>query len=169
MKKTFIFVFTMLSLSLFVFSQVKIGVINAQEILQKTKKGVTIQKKLEGLQKKKQTEIEKLQNEIKTLSKDLGVPALSAEAREKKGRQLEDKKITYNRVLQDAQKEMQMKSQQELMNLQKEILPIIAELGKAKGYTLVLDMASSGIAYFDQGIDITAEVIKAVDAKYPGK
>jgi Skp family chaperone for outer membrane proteins len=30
-------------------------------------------------------------------------------------------------------------------------------------------MAGTGIAYFDQSIDITAEVIKAVDAKFPGK
>ncbi|MCP4216899.1 MAG: OmpH family outer membrane protein, partial [bacterium] len=50
----------------------------------------------------------------------------------------------------------------------RELETMIAEnIGKAKGFTLILDMTSSGIAYFDQAIDITADVIKAVDAKFP--
>ena len=169
MKKSFILIFTLLTLSLFVFSEVKIGVINAQDIIEKTKKGKQVQDKLENLQKQKQQQLENLQKEIVQLQKDLESPALNRDTREKKTRELEDKRIDYNRFIQDTQKEMQAKSQQELLNLQKEIMPLIQQIGKAKGFTIIFDMTSSGIAYFDETIDVTEEVVKAVDAKFPGK
>lgn len=169
MKKSFILIFTLLTLSLFVFSQVKIGIINAQEIIEKTQKGKLVQAKLESLQKQKQQQLEGMQNSIKQLQKELESPALNRDTREKKTRELEDKRIDYNRFIQDTQKEMQVRSQQELLALQKEIMPLIQQIGKAKGFTIIFDMTSSGIAYFDETIDVTAEVVKAVDAKFPGK
>jgi outer membrane protein len=169
MKKSFILIFTLLTLSLFVFSEVKIGVINAQEIIEKTQKGKKVQVKLENLQKQKQQQLEGMQKTIVQLQKELESPALNRDTREKKTRELEDKRIDYNRFIQDTQKEMQAKSQQELMNLQKEIMPLIQQIGKAKGFTIIFDMTSSGIAYFDETIDVTEEVVKAVDAKFPGK
>lgn len=169
MKKSFILIFAILTLSFFMFSEVKVGVINAQDIVQKTKKGLAVQQKLENLQKSKQQRLENLQNELKQLQKDLASPALNADTREKKKREFEDKQIQYNRHLQDAQKEMTQATQKELADLQEEIMPLIQEIGKSKGFTLILDMAGSGIAYFDQTIDITNDVVKAVDAKFPTK
>jgi len=168
MKKSLILVFTILALSFFMFSEVKIGVINAQAIIAKTKKGINVQKKLENLQKSKQQQLEFLQNTLKQLQKDAVSPALNVETREKKKREFEDKQVQYKRKLQDAQNEMSSATQNELEALQKEIMPLIQDIGKSKGYTLILDMTGSGIAYFDQAIDITNDVVKAVDAKFPG-
>jgi outer membrane protein len=169
MKKSMILIFTILTLSIFVFSEVKIGVINAQEIMEKTKKGNQVQKKLENLQNAKRKQLETKQQELEKLEKELNSPALNADTRAKKTRQVQDKRIELQRMVEDARKEMQQESQKEVFALQKEIMPLIQEIGKAKGFTLILDMTSSGIAYFDQSVDITAEVIKAVDAKFPGK
>lgn len=167
MKRSMILILTVLSLSLFAFSEVKIGVVNGQDVIQKTKRGQSIRTRLENLGKAKQTQIENLEKDIVALQKDLNSPALNAETKEKKGRELEDKKISYQRVVQDAQKEFQAQQQKEMMTMYNEIMPLIQELGKAKGFSLILDVASSGIAYFDPSIDITNDVIKAVDAKFP--
>lgn len=169
MKKSFTLIFTILVLSVFVFSEVKIGVINAQDIIVKTKKGMEVQKKLEGLQTEAQKKVDTLQNEIKQLQKDLSSPALNNDTREKKNREMEDKRVSYNRLVQDAQKNIQEESQRQLMDLQREIMPLIQQIGESQGFTLILDMANSGIAYFDKTIDITDQVVKAVDAKFPGK
>ncbi|MCP4215113.1 MAG: OmpH family outer membrane protein, partial [bacterium] len=120
MKKTLILVFDIMTLTFYTLAEVKIGVINAGEIVQKTKKGNKIQKKLEVLQKKKAAELEGAQNNLKQLQKDLASPAINADTREKKTREMEDARIKYNRLLQDAQKSMQSASQKELMDLQKE-------------------------------------------------
>ena len=169
MKKSFTLIFMILTLSIFVFSEVKIGVINAQEIMEKTKKGNQVQKKLENLQNAKRKILQAKQQELEKLEKELNSPALNADTRARKTRQIQDKRIELQRMVEDARKEMQQESQKELFALQKEIIPLIQEIGRSKGFTLILDMAGTGIAYFDQSIDITAEVIKAVDAKFPGK
>lgn len=169
MKKSFTLIFMILTLSIFVFSEVKIGVINAQEIMEKTKKGNQVQKKLENLQNAKRKVLQAKQQELEKLEKELNSPALNADTRARKTRQIQDKRIELQRMVEDARKEVQQESQKELFALQKEIIPLIQEIGKSKGFTLILDMAGTGIAYFDQSIDITAEVIKAIDAKFPGK
>lgn len=165
MKKSFILIFTVIIFSLFAFSEVKIGVINGQDVIAKTKKGQAIRAKLENLGKAKQQEIENLEKEIIALQKDLASPALNDETKRKKTRSMEDKKINYQRLVQDAQKDFQQQQQKEMMAFYNEIMPMIQEYGKAQGFTLILDLSSAGIAYFDKTIDITDAVIQTVNAK----
>jgi outer membrane protein len=162
-------IITILTLSLFGFSEVKIGVINGQDILQKTKRGKESQRKLENLGKSKRQQIEAMQNDLKKLQTELASPALNDETKRKKNRELEDQKINYDRIVQDAQKDFQEQQQKEMMALYKEIMPLIQQVGKSKGFSLILDLTTAGVAYFDEAIDITEEVIIAVDAKFPGK
>ncbi len=169
MKKSFMLIITIFTLSLFGFSEVKIGVVNGQDILLKTNRGKVSQKKLENLGKSKRQQIEAMQNDMKKLQTELASPALNDETRRKKNRELEDQKISYNRIVQDAQKDFQAQQQKEMMAVYKEIMPLIKQVGKSKGFTLILDLSSTGVAYFDETIDITTEVIKAIDAKFPGK
>lgn len=167
MRKTLILVVIVLVMSAFAISQVKVGVVNAQEILQKTKKGVEIQKRLEQLQEKKQTELQTKQEEIKKLEKEVLSPALNQETREKKSLDLQTKRKNLKRYIEDAQNEIQRASQKELVELEKAVMPLIDQIGKSKGFTIIFDITRPGIVYFDQAIDITGEVIKAFDAKFP--
>ena len=48
--------------------------------------------------------------------------------------------------------------------MRKEVLPIIETVAKEKGFKLVLDLSMTGVAYFDNTIDITEEVAKRYDA-----
>ena len=114
-RKTLILVITVLVMSAFAISQVKIGVVNAQEILQKTKKGIEISKRLEQLQQKKQNEMQAMQDAIKKLEKEVLSPALNQETREKKGLEMQTKRKELKRFLEDAQNEIQRASQRELV------------------------------------------------------
>lgn len=165
MKKSFILIFTVIIFSVFAFSEVKIGVINGQDVIAKTKKGQAIRAKLESFGKAKQQQIENLEKEIVALQKELASPALNAETKRKKTRTMEDKKINYQRLVQDAQKDFQAQQQKEMMAFYNEIMPIIQEYGKAQGFTLILDLSSAGVAYFDKTIDITDAVVQTVNAK----
>ena len=64
---------------------------------------------------------------------------------------------------------MQQKSANELNNLRQDIMPVIEKIGKEKGFSLILDLTTSGIAYYDTAIDITDDVIAEYDKKYGGK
>jgi len=59
--------------------------------------------------------------------------------------------------------------QKEFLAVNNEFIPIVHQIGKSKGFTLILDLNNSGVLYFDNSIDITAEVIKEADAKLTTK
>ncbi len=168
-KKTLFSIFSLLILNLFAFSQVKIGVINSDKIMQESKRGKQALVKLENMNKSKQQKIQSLQNEIVTLRKELGSPALNADTRQKKTQQLEDKQINLQRLVNDAKTEMQREMQKEFLAVNNDIMPIIHQIGKSKGFTMILDLNNSGVIYFDNSIDITADVIKEADVKLPAK
>ena len=107
MKKTLILILSVLLLSLFVFSELKIGVINPQKVIENTVRGKQIIAKFNTLRQSKQVTIQKMNNEIGKLEKELTNPALNTETRELKVRQLEDRKLKRKRFVEDAQKEFQ--------------------------------------------------------------
>jgi len=166
MRKTIMLMSAIFILCAFVFPEIKIGVINPQKIMDNTKKGLAIQDKLEKFQKQKQQQLQTMQEEIKKLEKDLLSPALNNEAREKKNIEAQEKQKAFKRFYEDAQNEFQRESQKELMTLEKDLMPLVDNLGRQKGFTIIFDITRPGIVYFYQTIDITDEVIKMVDAKY---
>lgn len=168
MRRTIVLLIAIFVLNAFAFSEVKIGVINPQKIMDNTKKGIAIQKRLEKLQGEKQQKMQTMQDEIKKLQKDLTSPALNNETRQKKNIELQEKQKTLKRYVEDARNELARESQKEFLNLEKELMPLIENLGRQKGFTIIIDVTRPGIVYYDKAIDITADVIKAVDAKYPG-
>ena len=169
MKKRIVLFIALLTVSLFVFAEVKIGVINAQKVIQETKKGREITQRLERLGQEKQQRVESLRTRIKQLEQELVSPALNAATREKKTGELTGKRTELKRFIEDAQREMQQKSQAELSKLREEIMPLIEKIGKEKGFTVVMDLSISGIAYFDKTIDITDLIIAEYDKAYSGK
>jgi outer membrane protein len=168
-KKTLFSIVSLLILNLFAFSQAKIGVVNSDKIMQESKRGKQALAKLDNMNKSKQDKIQSLQNEIVTLRKELGSPALNNDTRQNKSQQLEDKQINLQRLVNDTKTEMQREMQNELLAVNNDIMPIIQQIGKSKGFTLILDLNGSGVLYFDNSIDITADVIKEADAKLPSK
>ena len=166
MKKTLIGVVTILSLSIFAFSQVKIGIINAQKLIEGTKKGRAIAAKLEKTGKGIQDRLDAMSNEIKKLEKELMSPALNQATKDKKALELQNKKTVRKRFIEDKQREMQIKTREEMQALQEAIKPIIQQVGKAKGLTIVLEITA--VAYFDPAVDITDDIIKIMDGT-PGK
>lgn len=158
---------TLLMTCAYAFSETKVGVVNAGEIMLKTKRGNTIRIKMESMQKEKQQQAQTMQEEIKKLQQALASPALNTETRDSKTEELNQKEVVFKRFAEDSQAELEQVLQKELYEMEQLIMPLIQELGKSKGFTVILDFQKSGLVYFDTTIDITADVIQAVDAKYP--
>ncbi|MCK5058391.1 MAG: OmpH family outer membrane protein [Candidatus Aminicenantes bacterium] len=166
MKKTLIGVVTILFVSIFAFSQMKIGIINGQKLIEGTKKGRAIADRLEKMGKAKQDRLNTMQAEIKKLEKDLMSPALNDETKDKKALELQNKRTAIKRFVEDSQREMQIKSDQEMNALKAAIQPIIQQVGREKGLAVILEITA--VAYYDPAIDITDDIIKAMDSKAAG-
>ena len=165
MKKSLFVIFALLALTAFVSAEMKIGIINPQVVLQNAIKGKETIERLRSLNLSKQKKYEAMQKEIDTLEKEILSPALNQETRDKKTADLQSKRTEIKRFAEDAQKESMAVQQKEFENLQRELMPIIEGIAKAAGYTLVLDLNTAGVTYFEPAIDITEQVIKAYDAQ----
>jgi len=169
MKRALIIGFVLVSLTVCVCAEVKIAVVNPQKILVETIRGKQVKDNLEKVSKAKQADIQKKENAIKALEKELMSPALNQDTRERKATDLQNLRVELKRFVEDSQKEFQRSYQREMQTLYKEIMPVIQQIGKNQGYTIILDLSSAGVSYFDNTIDITDSVIKAYDAKYQAK
>jgi len=167
MKKRLFLIFALLALTTFVFSEVKIGIINPQGVLQNSVKGKEVIERLRSLNMSKQKKYEAMQKEIEALEKEVISPALNPDTRDKKNMDLQNKRIEIKRFAEDAQKDSMSMQQKEFESLQRELMPIIEKIAKGAGFSLVLDLNTAGVTYFEPAIDITDQVIKAYDAQVP--
>jgi len=165
MKKNLFLIFALVVLTTFVFAEFKLGIINPQAVLQSSSKGKEAIERLKSLQLGKQKKYESLQKEIDTLEKEAMSPALNQEARDRKANDLQNKRTDIKRFAEDAQKESMAAQQKEFEKIQADLMPIIEKIAKENGFSLILDLNTAGVTYFDPAIDISEKVVKAYDAQ----
>jgi len=165
MKQRVFLIFALLALSTFIFAETKVGIINPQLVLQNSVKGKEVIERLRSLNMTKQKKYESMQKDIDTLEKEILSPALNQESRDRKTADLQNKRIDIKRFAEDAQKESMAMQQKEFESLQRELMPLIEKIAKGEGYSVVLDLNTAGVTFFEPAIDITDKVIKAYDAQ----
>ncbi len=75
--------------------------------------------------------------------------------------QIEDRTIALQRFEDDAKRSLDEARRTALGRLEQQIMPIINEIGKERGLTLIFNkFQDSGIVYADDAVDITDEVIR---------
>ncbi|MBN2200022.1 MAG: OmpH family outer membrane protein [Candidatus Aminicenantes bacterium] len=144
----------------------KIGVINSQEVLEKSAEGKKVIGRLQERDRKSQADVAKLDEDIRQLETRLSTQrlTLSEEVALQISSDLDRKRKERQRYAEDAVRDIQELQIRLYTKLQSELMPIIEQMGKEKGLDLILDLAKSGAVYFSPSIDITAEVIKRYDA-----
>jgi outer membrane protein len=165
MKKNLFLIFALIALTTFVFAEIKLGIINPQVVLQNSVKGKQAIERLKTMQLAKQKKYENMQKEIDSLEKESMSPALNQESRDKKTLDLQNKRIEIKRFAEDAQKDSMASQQKEFESIQRDLMPIIEKIAKTNGYSMIFDLNTAGITYFEPAVDITEEVVKAYDAQ----
>jgi Skp family chaperone for outer membrane proteins len=160
------------SASLSYAQQLKFGVVNSQDVLERSAEGKKVLARLQDLDKQNQAKIAKLDSEIQQLQAQITTQrlTLTAEALSQKAADLERKQTQRKRDAEDAYANMQETSNRLLQRIQDELLPIVTQLGKEKGLDIIFDLGKSGAVYFNPTIELTEDVIKRYDAsKAAGK
>jgi Skp family chaperone for outer membrane proteins len=152
--------------------QLKIGVVNSGEVLERSAEGKKILARLQDLDKQNQARISKLDTEIQQLQAQINTQrlTLTQEALSQKAADLERKQTQRKRDAEDAYANMKETSDRLLGRVQDELIPIVTQLGKEKALDIIFDLLKSGAVYFNPTIDVTEDVIKRYDAsKAAGK
>jgi Skp family chaperone for outer membrane proteins len=144
----------------------KIGVINSQDVLERSAEGKRVIARLQERDKQNQASLNKLDEDIRQLETKINTQrlTLSEEALYNMNADLTKKQTDRKRLAEDAVRDFQDLQVKLFNKVQSELIPIIEALGKEKGIDLILDLAKSGAVYFNPAIDMTEDVIKRYDA-----
>ena len=153
------------------FAQAKIGVLNSQDVLEKSGEGKKVIARLQEKDKQNQATVAKLDDEIRTIQTKLNTQriTLTEDAVMQLTADLEKKNTDRKRMAEDAYSGMQELTQRLFKRVQDELIPIVETLGKERGLDIIFDLAKSGAVYWNPAIDITVEVIKRYDTSKAGK
>jgi len=144
---------------------IKVGVLNMKRLQQRSanfqriKEG--LKKKYNAFQKKLDAEKEQIQKLEIALQKQSMM--LSLDAKEDKAIELGKLTRHYKYMVGEVTQEMKDAEFEATRKVGKEIEKVVEKIGKKEGYTVILEEGTVGLVYFDDAIDITAQVIKAYD------
>ncbi len=144
----------------------KMGMLNSQEVLEKSAEGKKAIAQLQTADKKYGDAITLLDDQIKQLQSRLSAQRLTLTAAAAAGIQAEiqKKQTDRQRSIEDASRAMQELQATTLTKIQADLMPIIEQLRKDKGLDLIFDLTKSGTVYYSPALDLTAEVIRRYDA-----
>jgi outer membrane protein len=144
------------------FAQSTIAVIDVQRVVTESDPGKEALAGLKVLQDQKIEEGRGLQQELDALRDQLNKQqfTLSEEKLEELGKQIQSKGIALQRFQDDAQRELDEARRKVLSGLEERIMPIIDDVGKEKGLSLIFNKFQSGLVYAAESVDITDEVIR---------
>jgi len=144
-----------------------IGYVDMQQVIEKSKLGQQAQRTLRKKFKGKQQELAKEQQSIRQLQETLDKDKvlMSKEELSKRTAAIRKRRKTFQQQVAKFQKEL-AQEETRLANRVLEPAPaIIAAVARDKRVSVVFERRQSGLLYIDKGLDLTAEVVKRLDAK----
>jgi outer membrane protein len=149
----------------------KIAYIDLNTVATSSKEGQAAGVKIKDLQAKRTAELEGKQKQLQAAQQKLeqGGAVLSESARAQQAKEVERLQTELQRSSQDAQKEIQEFTQELQVQFQQKLLPIIEQVAKAKNLHFILSIADAGVVWVDSGLNVTADVVTALDAATPAK
>lgn len=166
----FMLILAALLMPMMAVGQTKIGVVNANRVVQECKKGKAFFAELEEYKKSKDAEIQAMVAGAQEKAKDAQAKAASMSEDKKRelAAELQKLDLDIKRKSEDAQRDTQTRLNEGLEKFQRELGPLIRQISLEQGLHLVFnDGPSSGIVFRDVSIDITDAVIKKYDEMNP--
>lgn len=145
---------------------IKIGIIDLQRALTESKRGQEAKRRLIKKFEQRQKELDLRQAEIEKAKQELERQAemLSPEAKYEKEKALQRRIRDFKDLYQDYTERMKKEEYEATQPMVEGILQLAHDLGKERGYSLIIESGKSGIIYYPKSLDITDEVIKRFDA-----
>lgn len=143
----------------------KIGTINIEQAVIGTNEG---QRDFEALKKKlepKQNELKGQNDELENLQKQLQTQGdkLNEDARASLVKQIETKKKSFDRSVQDAQEDAQNQQKEIFQRILQKMAPVIVKHAQEGGFAMIVDTSNpwpqSPILWYGEGGDITRAVV----------
>jgi outer membrane protein len=147
----------------------KAAFINPQRIFQESADGKAALTRINTLIQQKQTQGQEKQKALQANQQKLqnSGSVMNDAARSQLEKEIERQQVEGQRFQQDAQAEINELQNEVQQDFIRKVSPVIEAVAKDKGVQMVFDLQNAGLAWWDPGLDLTADVIKKLDAAKP--
>jgi outer membrane protein len=146
---------------------VRVGVIDMLRVFGDTAWGKGAQTRIDSLGQKKTAELSERNKKLQSDNQKLETGMLNDAARKETQASIARQEKELQRAQQDAQEEFNQLRQEVQESFNAKLGPILQTLVSEKKITMLFRTTDSGLVFFDQSLDLTAEVIKRFDAVNP--
>lgn len=147
--------------------EMKIGYVDAQAVLDRSKPGQASKELLEQYVKSRQQIIDVDEEEIRQLEEELKKQqaVLSPDAQRDKQESLQKKYLTYQKRAGELTKEVQEKRTEVLKEFNKKMVQAVQRVAERGGYAVVLDKESEGgtVLFASSKMELTDQVVAELD------
>ena len=145
---------------------VKIGVVDVQQVINTSQKGQEARKKIQAKIERMEKELNLRKAEIEKGKVELERQAsvLDPEIKYQKEKTLQRKMRDFEDQYRDFNEEMKRDEFQAMQPILAAIMQVVVNIGKERGYTIILERQRSAVIYAPDTIDLTEEVKKIFDA-----
>ncbi len=148
----------------------KVGIINVQGAILATKDGEKARDSIRTRFEPRTKDMEGRMAEVTRLRDQFskGANTMSADAREKLSRDVDDKQKKYQWDLEDMQNELQQEEQKLVNEIGQRMISVIDEFAKANTFAVVFDVSGqqSPVLWAANGIDVTTQIVELYDKKF---
>ncbi len=147
----------------------KYAFVNIQRIANESAEGKAASARINALVTKKQAEGAERTKQLQAAQQklDAGGSVLSEAARATLTKEIDRLTVDIQRFNEDAQEELTALQNDAQAEFQTKLIPVIQTVAKERNLWAVFSAADSGVVWGDPGLDISADVIKRLDAAPP--
>jgi len=142
----------------------KYAFINIQRIASESSEGKASSLRIEALRSKKASDLTEKNKAVEALQAKQRSAVMSEAAAAQVQKDIDKTQVDIQRMTQDAQAELQDLQNELQLDFQRKVGPVIEAVAREKGLQLLFSQSDSGLVWADQGLDLTAEVIRRLDA-----
>jgi len=150
---------------------VKIGYVDVRTVVLESKSGKQHKVDMEKFVKDKQAALKKEEDKLKTLQQNLEkeMLTLTEAQKQEKQRDFQGKVQVFQKSAQEAEREVRQKDTEYTNKALEEVRKVITEVAKDEKVGLVLGKTEMSVLYAEDGMDLTAKVIKKYDSRPAAK
>jgi outer membrane protein len=147
----------------------KIAYVDLNQVASQSKEGQAAGQRIKEMQAKIQADLDGRQKALQTAQQKLeqGGALLSDSARGQQAKEIERMQVELQRATQDANQNVGEFTQELQLEFQQKLLPVIARVAAAKNLHFIFSIADSGVVYVDPGLNVTNDVVAALDSAAP--
>ncbi|MEO8348461.1 MAG: OmpH family outer membrane protein [Acidobacteriota bacterium] len=141
---------------------VKVAVIDVERLVRDSALGKEAFNRVKKVNDEKKAEADRIQKELRDLEQKLANQgqSLTDDKRDQLQKQYQERAIDFKSFQEKATRDLEQAQKKELADLERRVFPIISQLGKERGFTLIFNKFQSGLVFADDAADITEDVLK---------